>query len=484
MTAARIHMRPLAWIGGARPRALTLLLVLVVCCLLFGGASRADVAPLVVLRPLAVALFLIGLLGIDREQLQKHKALLALFAASAALVALHLVPLPPQVWQALPGRGLLAEIDRSAGLEGIWRPLTLDHAGAWNALYALAVPGAVLLLAAQLKDREFIPVFAVVAFMGIIGATVSLFQVAGPPTGGLYFYRITNEGSAVGFFANRNHQALFLAALFPVLAGVAAIAPAITSKTALVRWSVLIVASILPPLILVTGSRSGLVTGGIGLVMALVIYRIGALKPIHRRTGEKPIPQWVKSGGLALGALGMLGVTIVLSRAEAIRRVLASDPTDDLRFQVLDPIVDIAQTFAPFGSGAGSFVVTYKIYEPSELIMRSYLNHAHNDWLEVLMTFGLPGAILLIWGLVWFAVRVQRSLRLLRRSPRSSATILALVAVAVIVLLMLGSLVDYPLRTPALCALLAFCAVVCDRCSGTVRPETPAAARHSPSSKA
>src|SRR3546814_18783044 len=52
---------------------------------------------------------------------------------------------------------------------------------------------------------------------------LGLAQVIGPRDGPLYLYEITNNGSAVGLFANRNHQAALLACLFPMLAVYASI---------------------------------------------------------------------------------------------------------------------------------------------------------------------------------------------------------------------------------------------------------------------
>ena len=60
---------------------------------------------------------------------------MALMAAILILPLLQLVPLPPSVWQALPGRELPAQIDASLGLN-IWRPLTLDIEGTVRAVLA------------------------------------------------------------------------------------------------------------------------------------------------------------------------------------------------------------------------------------------------------------------------------------------------------------------------------------------------------------
>ena len=66
--------------------------------------------------------------------------------------------------------------------------------------------------------------------------------------------------------------------------------------------------------------------------------------------------------------------------------------------------------YAPFGGGFGSFEAAYKIVEPVNLLSLQYLNHAHNDYLELAIEAGLPGLalaglwIVLIGWLSWRAV--------------------------------------------------------------------------------
>lgn len=451
---ARFAARPQFWMLGA----------LLVLLFLFGGGSRSDVAPLVFLRPIAVMMLFAGVLTVERAQLRANRMIVGLCAATALLVAAHLVPLPPAVWHDLPGRELIARIDLAAGLGDVWRPLAMSPASGLNALYSLAIPGAVILLAIQLRDEELYWMLALIVALGMVGAWVSLAQVAGASNGPLYFYRITNNGSAVGFFANRNHQALLIACLFPLLAGLAAAAPAIFAKNSLPRSITVACASLLPPLLLVTGSRSGLVTGLLGVALGLGIYLIGALTPPHERTGRQPIPQWVKISLVGGGLLLLAVVTALLSRAEAIRRVLGSDSTEDLRVKVWMPIFQAGADFMPLGSGAGSFVQAYKIIEPDGLLMPAYLNHAHNDWLEVWLTTGVAGLVLMAVALLWFVQHAFRILARMRELPDADANLtLAATAMSVIFLILIGSFLDYPLRTPAMAGLFAICAVVANR---------------------
>ncbi|HMP56753.1 MAG TPA: hypothetical protein PKD92_09310, partial [Novosphingobium sp.] len=79
------------------------------------SGARGDLLSLIVVRPLAVLLCAYGLLRLSAEQARAHRGFLVFAGLCLALVGLHLVPLPPGIWQALPGRDLIAAIGRAAG---------------------------------------------------------------------------------------------------------------------------------------------------------------------------------------------------------------------------------------------------------------------------------------------------------------------------------------------------------------------------------
>jgi O-antigen ligase len=336
-------------------------------------------------------------------------------AAIFALVGSHLLPLPPSIWGALPGREIITEIDKVAELGEVWRPLAMVPSSAWNAFYSLFVPLAVLLLGAQLSREERFKLLPWVFGLGLFSGLVGLLQSIGDPQGPLYFYNVTNNGSAVGLFSNRNHQAILLATLFPMLA-VYACAGVRTEEQAKVRGYIALAAgTVLVPLLLVTGSRAGLIVGVIGLASTALLYRKPAITIPKKRKGNKLDLRWLL-GGFAVLCLGAL--TIIMSRAEAFKRIVAPDQTEDLRFQAWGPIVEMAWKYFPFESGVGSFIEVFQIDEPYELLSPAYFNHAHNDWLEVYMTVGLPGLILLAIAIcavcyaAWTAFRSGRGLDL------------------------------------------------------------------------
>src|SRR5205085_1640977 len=86
----------------------------------------------------------------------------------------------------------------------------------WNALLSFLPPLFFLLAVPMLSAR-----FRRWLLLGLLGtilvsAMVGLLQVAGGSDSNLRWYPITNLDSATGFFANRNHEAAFLAMGIPL----------------------------------------------------------------------------------------------------------------------------------------------------------------------------------------------------------------------------------------------------------------------------
>lgn len=413
-----------------------------------GGAARSDVQSLIVLRPAAIVFCGIGLLTLNWGHVRAHRLLFAMTVAIFVLVLFHLVPLPPSVWSALPGRGFVSQVDKAASLGQVWRPLSMIPGATWNAFYSLFVPAGVLILGAQLTREQRFQLLPILIGLGLLSGFWGLLQSIGDPRGPLYLYRITNNGSAVGLFSNRNHQAALLAMLFPMLA-VYASAGVRTEEQAKLRGGIGLAAGVvLVPLLLVTGSRAGLVLGLMGLVMAALLYRKPQIAVPKKRKVRKFDPRYALA---AFSVIFLGAVTVIMSRAEALQRLLTAGPSEDLRFQAWVPIAQAAWKYFPAGSGIGAFVEVYQIDEPYELLTPQYFNHAHNDWLEIYMTAGLPGILLILLALIVFGRAVLSAFLGMAKAQRDGR--FAQLGGGLICILLLGSIGDYPLRTPVLSAL-------------------------------
>ena len=128
---------------------------------------------------------------------------------------------------------------------------------------------------------------------------------------------------------------------------------------------------------------------------------------------------------------------------------------EDERWSIAKVTSRAAIANLPFGSGIGTFVPVYDEFAPRTLLGDTYVNHAHNDWLELWLTGGAPAMILAVGFLVWFAAATFRLWGSGQPEARALDLALARAAPIVIVLLLLHSAVDFPLRIPTLSVLFA-----------------------------
>ncbi len=388
------------------------------------------------------------MIGLRWTHVRAYRFLFLMTAAIFVLMIMHLLPLPPQIWGALPGRAIVAEVDKAAQLGAVWRPISLVPTATWNAFYSLFVPLAVLLLGVQLTREQRFHLLPLVLGIGLVSGFLGLLQSIGAPGGPLYLYRVTSAGSAVGLFANRNHQAVFLASLFPMLAIFATVDVPSEQERNRKLGLVIAAGAVLIPLILVTGSRAGLIIGLLGLGLAVLLYGRSEGVAVDRRKLANIGPRRII---VAFAVLGLGALTVAMARAEAVRRLFAPDQTEDLRFRLWQPVAEMAWKYFPAGSGIGSFVEVYQVDEPYQLLNPTYLNHAHNDVLEVYLTAGLPGMLLVAFAALAFCrlayVRVRSSI------GAGRGVIFGRLGATIVALLVLASLGDYPLRTPSLMCL-------------------------------
>lgn len=419
-----------------------LVLVLWLIIALLGGAARSDVYPLLVLRPVAVLLAAAVMVGSVQIEWRRWRVPLILLVALAAVMLMQLMPLPPALWQALPQHARLAEAAAAAGVPQPWRPISVSPDLTLNSLVSLFIPAALLVSAAALRDDQRAAMLPAVLAVTGLSAVLGLFQVG---TGSeLYPYAITNLGRPVGLFANINHQAALLACALPMTAALA-----VPSRRGLsiVRIAIaLTFGGFLVVALLVSGSRGGLVLGV--LALAAVPLVVGDRLPWSRRA---------RVTGLAAGAvvLALLAIVAALvGRGVGLERLLATSTADaDPRLAYLPLTTRLAKDYLPLGAGFGTFDRVFRIVEPDRTLSFNYLNHAHNDALELIITGGLPAVLVVLAFLVWLGRRAVMAFG--SAGGRLEGVMPARAGLVAAALLLVASLLDYPLRTPLAGSVLA-----------------------------
>jgi O-antigen ligase len=434
-------------------------------CLLLGGASAAGFLANCMLQ--IVAIPLIGwsiwqlLQASPAPQARPPLMLLALLVTA---LVLQLIPMPPALWTLLPGRGPVVEGYRLLGVPLPWLPLTLAPSAALASLLWL-LPAIAAFLAVTVLGA-FRGRWIAGAIVGVTLASIALgaLQVVGGTSGGAYLYRITNYGVAVGFFANGNHNATLLLVCIPFLAALQAALLRRKSSPRSASAIRLMVASAYAVIfvgLLLNASLAGI---GLSVPVALTTWLLfGRQRPVVRRV--------------------LLAATIVVSITALVTIVVGPFGNNLFGKQMSNAELSRQTSFTltwqasgqyfPIGSGVGSFQSVYHTQEPLETVTTTYMNHAHSDWLEILLETGLCGMLLAAMFVLWWARRARAILMAEEPDHFARAAIIAIAA------MLLHSLVDYPLRTAALSAVFAICVGLMSGVRPFVRPrKAETGARH------
>ncbi|BBB08647.1 O-antigen polymerase [Sphingopyxis sp. EG6] len=372
-------------------------------------------------------------------------------------MALQLVPLPPDLWHNMPGRGTIVAIDGLIGQSELWRPISLAPSQTWNAMLGMCVPLAALLLAAQTDRDDYSSLIVAMVLIACASALLGLVQILSGPSSPAYLYRISNNDSIVGLFSNRNHHAIFLAGTLLLIAALFRDELMRKRKRPLIRVGLVLAGVMLTILTILIGSRGGLVAGAFAASVSYAVITASWLGTDASRgpdLSRSKFARWLFYTPPALFAL-FVGAALMLSdRTTAFTRLMTQSAGDDLRVLAWPAVQSMIETYWLTGSGLGSFASVYKMFEADSLLRDAYFNHAHNDWAEVILTGGLPFGLILIGTIIW----IMRSSWALggRNLVKGYRGDLRLPILTVIALFAATSLIDYPLRVPSLQALAVF----------------------------
>lgn len=416
-----------------------------VSAILLGGASRENYIEVSIVELLSLPALLWAVWRLSEDAAwSRHRFVVAVLASMAFIPLFQLIPIPAPLWAQWPGHAATAQSLNEAGVEIGWRSISLSPTMTAGHALALLPPIAVFLCALAMDRRERTWLALVVIIGALISLAVGVMQVSMGPASKLYFYKPTNLGSAVGLFANRNHQAALLVACLPFAA----------------LWVELGRSGGRYRVLMMTGALSIFLLAIIGLVIVksragvfLLVPALAASLAILIKSGAKNNGRLVTmvAGGVAVVLLigGLFGMGPLIERF--------SDGTVDGRGATSATVIQAASAYLPFGSGIGSFVPVYMSVEPVDTMSRAFWNHAHNDLAELWLEAGILAALAFGVFLVWWLIRAIQAVRM----PAGIDASLARAGAAVTALLMIHSTVDYPLRTLALACVFALsCALM------------------------
>ena len=405
-----------------------------------GGSASDNNVGMAIVQWLALPLLLWALLALPQgEGRGWRRAGLGVALLVVATVAVQQWPLADALWNVPAVRQVLANDLQVAGVtepSQHWSltPLASER-GLWSLLPALAVFVGVLAL--PLPRHRSLLLWVV----GLSAASLLLgYLQLGAPQDSVLNPFPQWAPALNGFFANPNHQST----------GLAIALVAITAllfhdwgrdEPLLRRWvryclgalAVLMLASL--PL---TGSRAAFLLAVLGLVAVPLM-----LRGSRRRTARVTTRTWV--------ARGLLGALALAACAAAIGW-LRFDLAEEVRGSVALATVSMGADHAPWGAGLGSFVPWFDQAAPQALLQWEYFNHAHNEYAQWWLESGVLGLLCVL------AVAALLIASFPRRAHVLPDRAVAVAAWLGCVLLMLHSVVDYPLRTPALMTVAALLA--------------------------
>ncbi|MGX9120263.1 O-antigen ligase family protein [Mesorhizobium sp. BHbsci] len=341
--------------------------------------------------------------------------ILWLLIFAVALVILQIVPLPAAIFNGLRPEPLLG-ISWLAGQSG-FRFVSVGVGRTIECLLYLVASAAFFLSVLRLRTEQvqgLLPFF----FMGVIcnglAGAIQYSLSDDIAIEGLLPFTIN-----AGLFANQNHFAalLFVSIPFVVYYGL--------FRGHLLSGSLGLVSLLL--LLLAAGSRAGVLIG-----LAITVLSVVFLSARSRVSGLSILAIFIGLSVYTIGAWTRIDAEVV-------------DPAFGRGEFARTTIEGIKENLAT-GVGFGNFQKAYQIYEKEGMIFKQYVNHAHNDYLEI----AFEGGVLAILLMMFYFILLLAGLVRIRRDPLQKAAFLS------VSFLLIHSLVDYPLRTEALAMTFAY----------------------------
>jgi tetratricopeptide (TPR) repeat protein len=212
-----------------------------------------------------------------------------------------------------------------------------------------------------------------------------------------------SHGRLVSTFTNPNHQALYFVVLLFLALGMLlrprrrVHAPGVGrhGSAGMSLYGTGFVARVLfGGAVLVLGVALTLTAsrGGVAAVLAGVVT-ISILVLIGRVRGQMLL-------GLAVSLVAFAGYTAWVGTDALLTRVtvLAREPFADLRWGIWMSTLRVAAEAPIFGVGFGTFEDAVIAYRPAGLLEPYYLEHAHNDYLQLLAEGGAISLMVLAWA--------------------------------------------------------------------------------------
>lgn len=407
--------------------------LLLVLCWALGGVTVDSTSADETLQLLALPVIGWAAWRLAQAPMTRTLALAIACAAAITLVPLwQLLPLPQALGMGGEARTLIATDLALAGVAvsgvqaSLW-PRATEQA-LWSLLPALAMFLAALTVGSPSRRR----LLQLVLGLALASAAFAFFQLSLPDGSPLLLYPSGGRNFG-GLFANRNHQgsALAMGAVIACAFFIDGRRRARDDDGYRRHWLYAFLAIACVVMIPLADGSAAVLLVMTGLVVVALL--MGALRRPERRSG---------SGLLRLAGLAIAAVVTVAS-------ALAWQQVDTDRREFASQTLQIGRQQAPLGTGVGSYVPVYAQLHTMTQARTPVINHAHNEYVQWWLEGGVPALLAIVFALGLFA---WAGGQVLMRVDSRRLRVVAAPAWTCVLVLLLHSLVDFPLRTTALMA--------------------------------
>lgn len=379
-------------------------------------------------------------------------------AALTALVLLQVCPLPSSFISRFVGHGVSGDARFSA--------LSIAPFNSRSEfLVFLACFAAFFFsyISNQDRDRKQRLIYTLVT-LGAVEAFYGLAQYLMNVQSIFWYTKHYDLEEATGTFINRNHFAGFLEMLLPFAVCLAMYEGEklvgrrkhrhhshATSRAArhaqklagddkayaMILW--LVVAVVLMAAILFSRSRMGILAASFSLIVVF------GLKMLRRKAMPAVLGGAFVTLSLCLAA--WIGVRPAFSRFESIGQEFSGDES---RLSMWPGTLKLIAEHPLIGSGLGTFPIEYTQVQTT--FLDKFVNHAHNDYLEIASDLGIPAALLLFGSIVWI---LRGAVRNFLSGEGKYGPAISLACAGSIVAILLHSFTDFNLHIPGNAILFA-----------------------------
>ena len=437
----------------------TILLIMFLC----GGTSQNIPQPKFIIYCLSLIIIPLALLDSLKVKVVTHseRSIWTMAFLFISICILQLIWLPPSVWSLLPGRDIIMTGYELTGLELPWLPISMTPEITLYSLLDFLPPIAVftyILSFASVKEINT----SIYCLMGIS----ILFAVLGfaqtlSGSQSLYPYSVSNFGRPTAFFTNTNHFATLLLMTMCFSLHFMAIDHGSGMSSIILRKT--------PNFILFGGCTIFLMLGVISTKSLAGIGILAVLLSAHLAIYGRLT--WLKSSNNILRfsiSILIFAIVIFLILDVFLKGNLLVDVFDIIkgesdfsRKKIYPEVLKLIPTYLPFGAGLGSFEQIYSVDRSLEQTIGQFVNHAHNDYLELFVEFGLFAFLFIGLFLKWWLQAWKSTFALMTKfyGQFYSLRVPALLAIGVF---LMHSIVDYPARTITITCFIAYClGIIC-----------------------